>query len=75
MVPQSKELQQKKLKEQSDEDFLSSILSGSDRRGAEEDYELANKSKWVKVLSLSLSPSLPLSLSPSLPPPPPPLSF
>ena len=46
---QSKELAQKKLKEQSDEDFLSSILSGADRKGAEEDYELANRSQWVKI--------------------------
>jgi len=46
---QSKEFQKKAKKEQSDEDFLSSLLSGSDRKGAEHDYELASKSQWKKV--------------------------
>eukprot|EP00802_Teleaulax_amphioxeia_P014505 Tamp_14572.p1 GENE.Tamp_14572~~Tamp_14572.p1 ORF type:complete len:460 (-),score=116.12 Tamp_14572:238-1530(-) len=46
---QSKELKQKAKKEQSDEDFLSSLLSGSDRKGAEEEYDLASKTKFVKV--------------------------
>jgi len=42
-------LQKKVKKDQSDEDFLSSLLSGSDRKGAESEYELASRSQWKKV--------------------------
>ena len=46
---QSKELRRQAKKEQSDEDFLSSILAGSERKGVEEEYQLAAKSRFVKV--------------------------
>jgi len=47
---QSKPLEaQGKKKIDSDEDFINSLLSGSDRKGVEDDYARAAKSEWKKV--------------------------
>jgi len=45
---QSKELKSGK-KAKSDEDFISSLLGGSERKGMEEEYDRADKSTFVKL--------------------------
>jgi len=46
---QCKVLSKGKKKVQSDEDFIGSLLSGSERKGAEDDYARADKSAYVEV--------------------------
>jgi len=44
-----KELSTGKKKVESDEDFIGSLLSGSDRKGKAEEYARADKSKYIEV--------------------------